>query len=315
MRHHTLFIVCSILATSSAVAEIEYDYELSLSFGAANTDFSGATVSVGGVPMPSLGSFSSSTDTDTINLLGTWYFQGLSDVDGPRSEAAFLNRASSLSFGYSYGDGSSVSQTSGTQFPSSLYISDTRSESFSLAMRYVVPGSGWYALAGVSRLEIDDNRLWNGVSFSRKSDANSYNVGLGKYIGENTAVDLTIARTEVDGFDSTGFGLSFKHIGSLGSSWQYGLDAGLSTPDTDFDDGSISLGFSLFPNRNLEFGIGLDLQEIASGPDRTSYGAFASWFIRDNIELNGRLMFDDMDDFAGSDSDGDAAQLGVTVRF
>ena len=57
------------------------------------------------------------------------------------------------------------------------------------------------------------------------------------------------------------------------------------------------------------------LNEGNAARDRTSYGAFASWFIRDNIELNGRLMFDDMDDFAGSDSYGDAAQLGVTIRF
>ncbi|MEO0576855.1 MAG: hypothetical protein AAF004_15465 [Pseudomonadota bacterium] len=103
-------IGCLVVATVPMIpvhAE-EFDYELSVGYSRSETD----TTSVS---TPVIGSAVSNTigsETNELTLTGTWFFDGLSDDDGPRTRASFVDRASSLSLRYA--DASSETDALGT---------------------------------------------------------------------------------------------------------------------------------------------------------------------------------------------------------
>jgi len=138
----------AVSMTSAAIADEEYDFEIGLAFDNASMDFYSPAVVSGGIPDPSLGLSTGTGETDIFSLLGTWYFQGLADVDGPRSRAAFLNRASSVSFGYARGDEDNTASSTGSLLPPRFSSRKTSTNAFNIDVRYVVPDSGWYGLAG-----------------------------------------------------------------------------------------------------------------------------------------------------------------------
>ncbi len=105
-----LLIGCGFAATTTAE---DYDYGVGLRYGMGTFDSTSIPI-VNGVPMPTLGRSTSSSDADNIDLIGAWYYSGLSDSNGPKSRAAFLSRASSFVLGYSRSDESgSVESTGG----------------------------------------------------------------------------------------------------------------------------------------------------------------------------------------------------------
>lgn len=315
---HIFVVTVAVLAASMtpmAIAAEEYDFEFGFAFDNASSDFFSPAIGSGGVPMPSLGLSVGSGDADTVSLLGTWYFQGLAEIDGPKSRAAFLNRASSISFGYAYGDDTEESSSTGTLFAPRISSGKTTSDAFSIDLRYVVPDSGWYGLAGISRLDSDFSGQSNGDEYARDFDATDYRVGLGKYIGERTAVDLSVTRSETGGRYVTSTSLSLTHIGSLGANWLYGADIELTKSGQRYEDGTYALGLSLYPSRNFKFGVGTTQRSLDYRPNPISYEGFASWFVRDNIELTGRYAHEDVGSFPGSDLDAYSAGVGINVRF
>ena len=100
-----LLMGCGFVANAAAD---DYDYEVGLTYGWGQSD-STFISTFSGAPTPSPGISTSSSDTDNIDLFGAWYYSGLSDSVGPKSRAAFLNRASSVGLAYSRSDGSSSS--------------------------------------------------------------------------------------------------------------------------------------------------------------------------------------------------------------
>jgi len=310
----TLLLV-GLCFAAGATAE-DYDYELSLSYDRGGSDRSLTAIS-GGVPTPSLGVSRSSSDSDTVDLSGMWYYSGLSDANGPKSRAAFLSRASSLSFGYSRGDESgSFSFRGGNIFPSTTTGSrDTTIDELSAGLRHVWRDSGWYVLGSFSRVKITSNTEATGITASSSFDAKAYTLGVGKYFGETTALDLTIAQVDPGGSTGTAVALSFTHIGTLGSDWQYGADVGIARSNGRGDEGSYSLRGSLYPSPEFEFGIGYSRQQFDGGFDQNTIEGFVSWFIRDHVELTARYSQDNPDELPGQNIDNDLLGVGVNVRF
>ena len=289
-----------------AVAE-EYDYDISVSYGNSNTDIDTPLAFLGGDPPSPFGTRTTSTESDSLEVSGTWYYSGLVDNEGPKSRAAFLGRASSASLAFSYTDKSTFFSSTGltsppwppglpTSPPSSGTFDDT-SRDLEADLRHVWQSSGWYGLAGVARSE--------------------HYAGVGKYIGDATALDFKVTMSDAGPFDSTDYALSLSHIGALGSEWQYAADLEFSMSDSDVnDDGKSYLaGLSLFPTSNLEFGVQLIHQESEFSPDWDSYKGFAGWFVRDDIEVRAWYQDNDFDGSPFTDLDSNQFGIGVNMRF
>jgi hypothetical protein len=299
---------------ASAVAD-DYDYEVGLTYGWGQTDFTSNPI-VNGIPTPSLGVTTGSSESDNIDLSGTWYYSGLSDDDGPKSRAAFLSRASSISLVYSRNDESgSFTFTGGSVFPPASGTNDSTTNALSAGLRHVWRDSGWYALAGVARSEFDGNSEVNGVFGSGSYDTTAYTLGVGKYLGDATAVDLSVFESDTGGFDQTNFALTFSHIGAISTGWQYGADIAIAKSDESGDDGFYSLRGSLYPSPKFEFGIGFSRQQFDYGIDQNTIEGFASLFVRDNVEISANYHQDSNGDFSGQDIDDNQFNIGVNVRF
>jgi len=313
----------TVLARNAVAGE--YDFEGGLSYGNSSTDTVSPLFSFGGPnPVPTAGTSTSSTDSDRVELSGAWYYSGLSDKNGPKSRAAFLDRASSVQFSYSYDDLSGSFSSSGLQaplppgilpIPPSTATTDGTTRSLKAGLRHVWKASGWYGLAGATRVDSDLDTVFNGISGSYDTDATVYSFGVGKYLGEATALNLSVVSSDLGGYDTTAYALSFNHIGSIGSDWQYGADLTVAVSDTDEDDGNYSLGLSLFPTTEIEFGIQVLHHESAYDPDRDTYEGFVSWFVRDHVELIASYRNADWEPNSLTDTDSDQFTIGVNVRF
>lgn len=321
MKQMTVMSAVLILsAHASTAVAADYDYEIGLSYGNSDTDAVSSLGSIGPNPAPEAGTATSASDSDRFEIAGTWYYSGLSDTNGPWSRAAFLSRASGVSVAYAYTDESSSFSTTGSTAPfpispPSSGSGESTADTFNASLRHVWPDSGWYAIAGVSRIETEVDTVFQNMNFSFDVDATAYTAGFGRYLGKATAIDVSVISTDVEGDDATAFALSFSHIGALGNGWQYGADIGIAASDQDGDDGSYSLGLSLFPTNEFEFGIAIVHRESGFDLDQDLYEGFASWFVRQHIELRARYGQDDIDAFGQQDYNSDQFGLGINVRF
>lgn len=260
------------------------------------------------------------TDDDAFRLAGTWHFDGVSISSGPRSRAAFLSRASAVSISYTRGDSDSVFAVTSSDpgFPSfSDQSSDTRNN-LSANLRWVWAESGWYGLAGLTMAELE----LDAGPFSSTFDGDGYTLGVGKYLGAQTALELRVLRQISDtsgpaiiGGDSssTDAALGFLHIGALGATWQYGTDITLATTGRGASDGSYNARLSLYPSRPLAFGIEIAGALQDASDVSTDYEVFASWFPNDGLGLSARYGWISLDE--PGDSDIDQYSFGIDVSF
>ncbi|MDH3621902.1 MAG: hypothetical protein OER91_13480 [Gammaproteobacteria bacterium] len=301
---------------ATGAAGEDYDFQVGLTYGWAQLD-STSVSTLGGVPDPSLGTTTTSSDSDDIGLSGAWYYSGLSDANGPKSRASFMSRASGFFVSYSRGDESTTTEFSGGGIiPPQTVRSDGTSTEVSLDFRHVWKDSGWYALAGASRSELDvDIMLSGGEPAFVKFDANGYRLGVGKYIGKATSLDLAITTLDVGSSNPTVVALSFSHIGSIGANWQYGADVTFAKSDTGGDGDAFALRGALFPSESIEFGLVFARQEPNDGFEVDTIEVFGGWFVRDNVEVTALYRLDDPDTFPGQDVDSDEFGVGVAVRF
>jgi hypothetical protein len=311
MKHTTSIVtaLAAYLIAASAIAD-DFDFELGLSIGRNNSYIAKPELFTGTVTLPAS---SQSSVSEQINLAGVWYYSGFSDATGPKSQAAFLSRASGISLVYSYSDDSSLLRSmGGGGFAPSNWSTDGRTDALSANFRNVWRDSGWYVLAGVGRVESEEEGKVNDINFFGGFESTAYTLGAGKYFGQATAVDLSV--TEED-YGLTSVDLSFSHIGSIGNDWQYGADIGLAKSDQSGDDGSYSLRGSLYPSPKFEFGMEWSRQHHRLGFDMDSVEGFASWFARDHVEITARYQQDSPDTLPGWDIDDDEFSIGVNVRF
>ncbi|HEX7062929.1 MAG TPA: hypothetical protein VF200_13220 [Woeseiaceae bacterium] len=300
------------LAVPAAAHADSYQYEIDVAYDADRASTEATFES----PFLNLG-ISSETDNDELGITGTWYFHAVGTPAGPLSRAAFIDRASGLSLSYSRGDGDSVFTVTGdgTVVAPGVTRSGQTTNAFSASLRWVWRESGWYGLGGLSRAELE--------LAGSKTSADGYSLGFGKYLGAQTTLDLTLLRSDSDaqgafiGGDSTSTeaALGFSHIGSVGGSWQYGTDIVLATTPRGPSDGSYSARVSLYPSRLLAFGIDVDGALRDASDASTSYGLFASWFVRERIELDARYGWLSFDESENTDADQYSFGVGVKFRF
>ena len=312
-------VLLGLSATTPGAAD-EFDFEVGIAYDASSSSTS-TRVDFGPVLPTESFVLRSDTDNDDIRVFGTWYFDGVSAREGPRSRAAFLSRASSLSFSYNRDEGDSDFRliSDDPAIPSTMESVDIVGDTFAVNLRYVWAESGWYALAGVltGNAEIED-----GLG-SVDASVDAYSLGIGRYLGPQTAIDLSLIHGESDASgmafagtsSSTEGAITFTHIGQLGAVWQYGADVALTTTGVGDSDGSFDLRFSLFPSRPLAFGIDVNGALEDTGDNPLSYELFVSWFPVENLELAANYVLQTIDEAPNTDFDGDSVGVGVNFRF
>lgn len=319
MRHtraagSCLLAVAMIVQTAQAD---EYDFEIDVAFDSSQFDRSETTTTPGGTIFNS-----ASIDSDSLSVLGTWYFTGLSDDKGPRARAVLVDRASSLSIGYSRTEQSNsfVFTSSDPAFPLPPFdlSFDSNVDAFSVDFRYVDRDSGWFGSAGLLTVNATAAR------FSvQPGDADGWSLGVGKYLADTTTLSLNF--TDIS--NTSAVGLSFEHLGDLGASWQYAVDLGYSYVDVGggFDLNTWGAALSLYPTRDFEFGLAVeDVSGNFPSADSQTVEGFASWYVKPNVRLSARYRVDDADYFGNvfigggstvNDSDEDSFGISASIRF
>ncbi len=306
-----LILGCCFATAASAE---DYDFELGLSYGHGSTDYTVAST-LNGIPMPSLGMTTISTDSDNVDLVGAWFYSGLSDSEGPKSRAAFTSRASSLAMGYSRSEVSGSSVFTEDPFPPVAATFDATTDEISLNLRHVWRDSGWYALAGISTATLDGSSVIDGNPGSGELDTSAYVLGVGKYFGKATTVDLSAAFVEIVDSDATVVALTLSHVGSIGERWQFGADLFYATSDADDPGDSYGLRGALFPSENFEFGLEYSHQEAVLDIDADVVEVFASWFVSSSTEISARYGQVHPDAIGSGDIDSNQFGVGVRIRF
>ncbi|MEO0576348.1 MAG: hypothetical protein AAF004_12860, partial [Pseudomonadota bacterium] len=265
------------------------------------------------------------SETNELTLTGTWFFGGLSDDEGPRTGASFVDRASSLSLRYA--DASSETDALGTVIfapgpivtptpnpTPTLSTFDVDTRDISLSGRYVWKQSGWFVSGQYSDGELD--------GFSQ-ADITLITAGVGKYIGKTTSIDLVLIQQDVDfGFGDdadSGVALSGNHIGNINDQWQYGISASVSSASLNGASGSYTTRFSLYPNRDLFFDVGIRGELGGGGSGTMLYDISAGWFV--TPQLQGRVGFGFVDEdnqsfaFSALETETDSTNFSASIRY
>ena len=244
-----------------------------------------------------------------------------------------MDRASSLSVSYQELDQSFSSLRTNEDPLSPILPSEGRSrtegDSVSMNLRHVDRDSGWFGNA--SWLTRDSRFLADGIRFDNPS-IDVWNVSVGKYLNEATALTFGFNQVEAPGdSDTSTINAEFTHLGTLGDQWQYAADFGYGRSDRPGRrDEDIWTGtFALYPTRDFEFGVSVqhvsvDGRRGSVDPDTTSFQGFASWFVTPNVQVAARYRVDDLE-VVGSvvladpptrrDTDQQSLGISATVRF
>lgn len=317
-------LLAGVLAVTNASAD-QYDFEIELAYDRSQFDGSQTLTTPGGSIFTS-----NETDNDDLSVIGSWYFSGLSDDKGPRARAVFVDRASSVSVGYTRSEQNTstflTSDDPAFTFPSIDSEFDSSGNSFSANIRYIDKSSGWFGQAGL----LSANTALSGF-VSDSVDATGWSLGVGKYLFDRTALSLDFSEVDVDGGGSaTVTAASFTHLGDLGSNWQYAIDVAYSHTDADFGTELDTWGaaFAFYPSRDFEFGIAYENASDNNGSiidlSNTSVAGFVSWYVTPKVRLAARYRVDDPDYFGNigisgatrvSDADQSAFGISAAIRF
>ena len=311
-------LTATLLATTGAAAE-DFDFEVGLTYDRTQLDFE-QTITT------NEGSIFNSTevDTDAWSLTGSWFFAGLSDEEGPRARAAFVDRASVLNVGYATTDisASASIQSSDPQIPSFDDSFKSDGDVYALDVRYVWRESGWFGSAGIAQTDTSVSGVFGG-----SNDSTVWRLGAGKYLFDTTTLALDYSQSDDDGGDVSNLSVTFSHLGDMGETWQYGVDLGYSQTDGDanLDSDTWSAGVLLYPNRDFEFGVRIaETDADFTALDSTSYEGFVSWFVTPNVVVAARYGVSDVESLGNvqipsaetsSDTDQDSFGASVAVRF
>lgn len=315
-----LQISCWFLAgfTSLTARADDFNFEVGVAYDRTDFDGSQTIFAPGGTLIDTRDS-----ETDDLTLFGSWYFSGLSDANGPRARAAFVDRASVLSFNYVRTEASYLlgRDSELPSIPSLGLEFDGSGDSFAVNGRLVSRDSGWFGNASLASTDVGLATTFVDGSV----DATVWSLGFGKYLWDNTAISLDVGQFEEGAFDATTAALSFSHLATLGADWQFAVDLsyGRTDGDSDYDINSWLVGLSFYPTRDFEFGLRYRVDDFSRDLlDQSGVEGFASWFVTPKLELAARYGVDDVDHFpsvfiggASTSGDADQSSFGLSINY
>ncbi len=308
-RYARLAALSALVLCSNSYSD-EYDFEVGVTIGQSDTD----TTTVN-FPAPIDATATSSAEADRFELRGRWFYSGLSDDKGPKSRAAFVDRASSISLSYSQSDQSSSVVLSGTGIPPVQSNASIDLSSYSVDLRHVWKDSGWYGIMSIGKANIDAEFSNGSTTSTSDFDTNAYSLGLGKYLAEMTSVDLRLLSQDTGSSTAAGVALSFSHLAQLSDTWMFGVDAALTKTDTAGDGDAYNIVVSLFPNSDVNFGLSFARRDEEGGIDTESLELFAGWFVTGNTRVFAGYREDTGDAGLSTESDSTGFEVGFSSRF
>ncbi|MEJ2444251.1 MAG: putative porin [Exilibacterium sp.] len=286
MKQVVLATVIALLTASVSYAET-YQVELEGGYTSIESDFDDIDLE---------------PDGDGWELGATYYFSPVNTDKGPLAEAAFLDRASEVSIGYS----DSEVDLLGGKLETDAYL---------FGGRFVDISSGWTFSANYTAVE-DDILVQQGQNlFALDTEIDIWALSVGKYIGEGTEVYLSYANRDVDldvNEDSDTYSLGIKHVATLSGQMYYAVDASVDFVDEGSDDGEVWNGaFTLYPLNHL--GVGVSISYADFDVDNTeTYSVFGRWFVTQQLALS--LSYD-MEEVEDNNFETDIVSAGATLRF
>jgi hypothetical protein len=186
-----------------------------------------------------------SNDSDNTNVYGvdgTYYFAPVDDSKGPREEAAFLSKASSVSLAYI-----------GHQDAKDSYNISTR----------IVFGNDYIVEAGYAR---------------NFGEENVFSVGAGLYLNDHS--DLVLTYERLDESKTNVVQLRYTAEQELTHTTSLGYQVGVAYVDPSAGSSGYQIDAEATYYFNHDFGLGADLgyADHGHGSD-TTYGVHASYFI------------------------------------
>ncbi|MFV0478075.1 MAG: putative porin [Parahaliea sp.] len=260
-----------------------------LAAGTANADYRwelGASYAGGDVETDTLDG-----DRDSYNFQGKFFLDRVDTSKGPLGEAEFLDRASYIQLDYGTGE---LDRDHGDE---------DDIDSYQVKGRYVHKATGWMADLNY---RVDD---------FEEDDLDSYGVGVGKYLGENTTLMLTYEHAEFDDADDIEadvWGLNVEHLFSFGNGMSLKLSGGYSYVDTDYgDDGDkYSLAGTYYFNDRIGFGASYEVLDAEDQLD--SWKVYADVFVTEQVLFTVSYGDSELDDY---NFDSDEFLVGIKYRF
>lgn len=229
-------------------------------------------------------------DQDFFTLGGRYYLESVDATKGPRSENAFVDRASHVGLVYAFGE---VDFDNG---------GDADISNFAVDGRYVVKDSGWLVELGY---EFDDG--------DNSADTDAYAIRFGKYIATNTTIIGGWAYSEDDdNRESDEFTLELAHLEDFGDS-ALKVEAGIGLVDSNFasDVDLYTVGATYYVNDNLGFGGSYSLAD-SNDTEVDQFTVFGELWVNEQVSVSLGYTEVEVD---GSDVESDAVIFAVTGRF
>lgn len=208
---------------------------------------------------------------------GTYYFNPVQTRNSPLAEAAFLDRASSVSVAGAYGDNDG-----------------TKNSSIGVSGEYYVPNSDFYLGAGIAR---DENKIKN--YSDNKTTRYNAEVGYLPAPGLLVAVGLQ-GYDQEDGGDDVDPTLRAKYVTQVG---QHDVNLEARGVFGDDDNKQYYLAGDYYIDKTLS--VGADYQKDKA-TDLDQWGVTAKKFLNEQVSVDGRLGFGD---------DYNTYTVGASYRF
>ncbi len=272
-------IAAGIALAFALPAHAEFRWELGASYQSGEVEGNAADLDI-------------DSDIDVAGIEGSWFYSSVNTEQGPLAEAAFLDRASRVDVRFEDGE-----------FDGDVLDADLRS--YSVGTRWVInKDSGWLIEASASLDEVEND------------ETESFTIGGGKYIFENTSVVLSYTYSDPDfGDDIDTYAVEVEHlqetpIGALKLEGSYAYDDPGDSSDTD----NWLSSFTLYPTNSI--GVGGSWLRSLSGSSSDTWALFAEWFITETIAVS--VEYQDTEDAGGfniNNIDGDTFIASALIRF
>ncbi|UTW44726.1 putative porin [bacterium SCSIO 12696] len=231
-------LTCTLCLTASSVSFANtFQYEISGSYSELREEQLVPNSGFSPLPFSSFGPIELTTqtvETDSKGIAGSYFFSPVDTSRGPLAEAAFLDRASSITLNYS----------------------DARNiDTLGISGLYINKEHGWIIGASFSQQDLP----FGFGSADRKS------LSVGYYVATNTTITLDwIDNDNLFSLADEEYIARVRHFGEFISGLNYSVSGFFGTADGNNVDSSDTYGITaiVYPNRRLSFGVGYTDAEI-----------------------------------------------------